>query len=55
MVGMSAVVPFLPLFVRELRVTELKDTALWSGFVFAGPFFILFFLTPIRGSLGDQL
>jgi DHA1 family multidrug resistance protein-like MFS transporter len=54
MVGMSAVVPFLPLFVRELGVTELKDTAMWSGFVFAGPFFISFFLTPIWGSLGDK-
>lgn len=54
MVGMSAVVPFLPLFVRELGATELKDTAIWSGFVFAGPFFISFFLTPVLGSLGDK-
>lgn len=54
MVGMSAVVPFLPLFIRELGVTELKDTAMWSGFVFAGPFFISFFLAPVWGSLGDK-
>jgi len=54
MVGMSAVVPFLPLFVRQLGVTELKETAMWSGFVFAGPFFISFFLAPVWGSLGDK-
>ncbi len=54
MVGMSAIVPFLPLFVRELGVTSLEETAGWSGLVFAGPFFISFFLTPIWGSLGDK-
>jgi MFS transporter, DHA1 family, multidrug resistance protein len=54
MVGMSAVVPFLPLFVRDLGVTELNETALWSGLVFAGPFFISFFLTPVWGSMGDK-
>jgi DHA1 family multidrug resistance protein-like MFS transporter len=54
MIGMSSLVPFLPLFVRDLGVTDLEDTALWSGLVFAGPFFISFFLTPIWGSMGDK-
>lgn len=54
MVGMSAIVPFLPLFVRELGVTEFKETAKWSGLVFAGPFFLSFFLAPVWGSLGDK-
>ncbi len=54
MIGMSAIVPFLPLFVRELGVTNLDETAYWSGLVFAGPFFISFFLTPIWGNLGDR-
>jgi MFS transporter, DHA1 family, multidrug resistance protein len=54
MIGMSAIVPFLPLFVRELGVTNLEETAYWSGLVFAGPFFISFFLTPIWGNLGDK-
>lgn len=54
MVGMSAIVPFLPLFVRELGVTSLEETAYWSGLVFAGPFFISFFLTPVWGNLGDR-
>jgi DHA1 family multidrug resistance protein-like MFS transporter len=54
MIGMSAIVPFLPLFVRELGVTNLDETAFWSGLVFAGPFFISFFLTPVWGNLGDK-
>jgi len=54
MVGMSAVVPFLPLFIRDLGVTKLDETAVWSGLVFAGPFFISFFLTPVWGSMGDK-
>lgn len=54
MVGMSAIVPFLPLFVRELGITSLEETAYWSGLVFAGPFFISFFLTPVWGNLGDR-
>lgn len=54
MIGMSAIVPFLPLFVRELGITELHETASWSGLVFAGPFFVSFFLTPVWGSLGDK-
>jgi len=54
MAGMSAIIPFLPLFVRELGVTEFKETAKWSGLVFAGPFFLSFFLAPVWGSLGDK-
>jgi MFS family permease len=54
MAGMSSLVPFLPLFVRDLGVTNLEETAMWSGLVFAGPFFISFFLTPIWGSMGDK-
>lgn len=54
MIGMSAVVPFLPLFVRDLGVTNIDETAMWSGLVFAGPFFISFFLAPVWGSMGDK-
>lgn len=54
MIGMSAIVPFLPLFVRELGVTSLEETSYWSGLVFAGPFFISFFLAPVWGNLGDK-
>lgn len=54
LVGMSSIVPFLPLYIRELGVENVGNTAQWSGLVFAGPFFISFFLAPIWGSLGDK-
>lgn len=54
MIGMSSIVPFLPLFVRELGITNLEETTLWSGLVFSGPFLISFFLIPVWGNLGDR-
>ena len=54
MMGMSLVVPFLPFYIRTLGVTSPDDVARWSGYVFSGPFFISFFLTPIWGLLGDR-
>ncbi len=54
MVGMSAVVPFLPLFIRELGVKTNNEISTWSGLVFAGPFIASFFITPLWGILGDK-
>jgi len=54
MMGMSLVVPFLPFYIQSLGVTAPDDLARWSGYVFAGPFFISFFLTPVWGFLGDR-
>jgi len=52
--GLSAVVPFLPLFIRELGVTNLAETSRWSGYVFSAPFIVSFFVIPVWGSLGDK-
>ncbi len=54
MIGMSACVPFLPLFIRELGVVDLAETKRWAGLVHAGPFFLSFITTPIWGALGDR-
>lgn len=54
MMGMSLVVPFLPFFIRDLGVQSTEEVARWSGLVFAGPFFISFFTTPVWGFLGDR-
>jgi len=54
MMGMSLVVPFLPFYIRSLGVSSTEDVAKWSGLVFAGPFFLSFFLTPVWGYLGDR-
>jgi DHA1 family multidrug resistance protein-like MFS transporter len=54
MVGMSSVVPFLPLFIRDLGVTSIEEISKWSGLVFAGPFFVSLFLSSVWGNLGDK-
>lgn len=54
MVGMSAVVPFMPLYVVELGVKDLQIAKLWSGLVFAGPYFLSIITVPIWGYLGDK-
>ena len=54
MVGMSAVVPFMPLYVVELGVKDLETAKLWSGLVFAGPYFLSIITVPIWGYLGDR-
>lgn len=51
---MSAVVPFLPLFIRELGVKSSSEISFWSGLVFAGPFIASFFITPLWGMMGDK-
>jgi MFS family permease len=53
MIGMSACIPFLPLFVRELGVAS-EDAALWSGIITAAPFIMSSALTPLWGALGDR-
>ncbi|MBI2420272.1 MAG: MFS transporter [Ignavibacteriales bacterium] len=54
MAGMSSVVPFLPLFIRELGVTNLHEVAVWSGWAFAAPFISSFLITPVWGAMGDK-
>jgi len=54
MMGMSMVVPFLPLYIRELGVNETQLVARWSGLVFSGPFLFSFILVPVWGFLGDR-
>jgi MFS transporter, DHA1 family, multidrug resistance protein len=54
MMGMNLVVPFLPFYIRELGITDPEAVASWSGLVFAGPFFLSFFFTPLWGMMGDK-
>lgn len=54
MIGMSSIVPFLPLYVRDLGIQNTDEAAIWSGLVFAIPFLFSFFLAPVWGNLGDR-
>jgi len=46
--------PFLPLYVRQLGVTEARQVAMVSGLLFAAPFFAATVATPVWGFLGDR-
>ncbi len=52
--GMSCVVPFLPVYIRELGVKGFDDIAKFSGLVYAAPFLTAFFMQPVWGNLGDR-
>jgi DHA1 family multidrug resistance protein-like MFS transporter len=54
MLGMSMFLPFLPLYVRELGVTDLARVEAVSGLLFAAPFFAATVATPVWGFLGDR-
>jgi DHA1 family multidrug resistance protein-like MFS transporter len=53
-VGLSLILPFIPLYVRELGVREVADVTRWSGLLLSGPFMVSFVATPIWGALGDR-
>ncbi|MBI4516077.1 MAG: MFS transporter [Deltaproteobacteria bacterium] len=53
-VGLSMILPFIPLYVRDLGITDDAAVLRWSGLVFSGPFMVSFIATPIWGALGDR-
>jgi len=55
MIGMSMVIPFLPLYVKSLGVTDINEVKRWSGLVISGVFITAFIATPFWGWLGDRV
>jgi len=54
MMAMSACIPFLPLFVLELGVSDIQSAQQWSGMISAAPFFMSIITVPLWGALGDK-
>src|SRR6267378_7031464 len=54
MLGISMFLPFLPLYLRQLGVTEPGELRTMSGLIFAAPFFAATVATPFWGFLGDR-
>jgi MFS transporter, DHA1 family, multidrug resistance protein len=52
--GMTMVIPFLPLYIQELGITDTNDVSLWAGIIFAGNFITSFFFQPLWGKLADR-
>ncbi|HEU4962386.1 MAG TPA: MFS transporter [Bacilli bacterium] len=54
MAGMSMIMPFLPLYIKSLGVTDPQDLTFWSGLVFSGTFMTSAIFAPIWGALSDR-
>jgi len=52
--GFTLVMPFLPLYIRELGVTETGDIALWTGMTLGVSPAIAALTAPLWGRVGDR-
>ncbi len=53
-VGLTLIMPFVPLYIGTLGVTRLEDVERWSGILFAAPFLTQTIAAPLWGALGDR-
>lgn len=53
-VAMTLLLPFLPLYVEELGVTDHAAIVQWSGIAYGATFFSAALTAPIWGRLGDR-
>lgn len=54
LVAMTLLIPFLPLYVRQLGVMSTPEVLRWSGFAYAATFLAAAFTAPLWGVLGDR-
>ncbi|WP_166242348.1 MFS transporter [Paenibacillus turpanensis] len=54
MSGMTMIVPFLPLYIQEMGVTDPHEVAVWAGVIFAGNFITAFLFQPFWGKVADR-
>lgn len=52
--GFTVVMPFLPLYVRQLGVVDVAQIALWSGILISVTPMLAAALGPLWGKLGDR-
>ncbi|MFB4162549.1 MFS transporter [Alteribacillus sp. JSM 102045] len=54
MAAMTMIIPFLPLYLQELGVTDPEQVSIWSGVIFGINFFSAFLVSPLWGRLADR-
>src|SRR5438876_10852886 len=52
--GFTLVMPFLPLFIRQLGVTDVGEIALWTGLCLGVTPGVTAVLSPLWGRLADR-
>lgn len=53
-IGMTLILPILPLYVRDLGVTDPAAITRWSGIAYAATFLTAALTAPLWGHLGDR-
>lgn len=53
-IGMTLILPILPLYVRDLGVTDPAAVTTWSGVAYAATFLTAAMTAPMWGHLGDR-
>lgn len=53
-VAMTLLLPYLPLYIRQLGVTDPADVTLWAGLTYAATFVTAALTAPLWGRLGDR-
>jgi MFS family permease len=53
-VGISMIIPFLPYYVHDLGIHDVKYAALWAAYIFAGNHFFIALSSPLWGRLSDK-
>src|SRR5215470_15829534 len=53
--GMTAILPLIPLYLRQIGVADPDAVKYWTGALASAPFVVAVFATPIWGIAGDRL
>ncbi|MBU9713934.1 MFS transporter [Evansella tamaricis] len=54
MAAMTMIIPFLPLYLQELGVTDPQSVSMWAGIIFGINFLSAFLFSPLWGRMADQ-
>ncbi|ERN53261.1 MFS transporter [Alkalihalophilus marmarensis] len=54
MSAMTMIIPFLPLYLKELGVTNPETLSLWAGIIFGANFLTAFLFSPFWGRMADR-
>jgi DHA1 family multidrug resistance protein-like MFS transporter len=52
--GMSLILPFLPLYIEQLGVHQIGEVERWTGWIFSGQFIVSVFFQPLWGAMADK-
>ncbi|NHN35284.1 multidrug efflux MFS transporter [Paenibacillus agricola] len=50
-VGIGMIIPFLPLYVQDLGVHDVKQAALWAAMIFGINHLMIALISPLMGKI----